>query len=266
MAFSRKFYIGFRSVDSKYRLKSSEMLNLFVDMATMHAETCGERLGDSERRWLLHGYRVNILQCPMYGTEIEIFTWPTHFKNITSTREFEIRDSEGNLLVTALSDWSRVDISTKKLVKITPEEVEAYSPDPTHTNYNEYKMPRLTEPEAYEYEESFYVDWRFVDMYKHMNNTYYLDIASHVLPENVQSELSQLDFDVVYKQEIPENTEVKCLCAESDDAYIVSFKSADHSVLHSIVKFYKKKETEEVPAEETKKRTGLFKGLFSKNK
>ncbi len=239
MAFSRKFYIGFRAVDKNFKLKNSELLNMLVDVATMHAETCGERLGDSDRRWLLHGYRVNMMKCPMYGTEIEIFTWPTQFKNITSTREYEIRSSGGELLATVLSDWARVDITTKKPVKITADEVKAYAPDPTHTNYNEFRMPRITEPETYDFERTFMADWRFMDMYGHLNNTYYLDIAEHILPEAVRDLASELDFDVVYKQEIPENTEIRCLYCESDDAYTVVFRSADNAVLHTIVKFNK---------------------------
>ncbi len=244
MAFSRKFHIGFRAVNSDMGIKNSELLNILVDMAIMHGETCGEHLGDSERRWLLHGYRVNFISRPRYGAEIEITTWPTFFKNITSTREFEVKDSEGNLLATVLSDWSRVDITTKKLVKITPEEVEAYSPDASHTNYNLFKMPRLTETDSYEYEKSFIADWKFMDMYGHMNNTYYMDIAEHMLPEEVRSDVSELDFDIVYKQEIAENTEVKCRYAEDDEAYTVSFRSMDDSMLHTIVKFYKKQITE----------------------
>ncbi len=239
MAFSKKFYIGFRAVNSDYKLKNSEMLNLFVDMAAMHAETCGEVLGQSERRWLLHGYRVNILKRPEYGTEIEISTWPTYFKNITSTREFEIRDSKGELLVTALSDWSRVDINTKKLVKITSEEVEAYHPEPTHTNYNTFKMPRISEPQSYDSEQNFYADWTFMDMYGHLNNTYYIDIAYHALPKEIMPLAADMNFDIVYKQEILQNTEVKCLYKENENEYTVSFKSADNAVLYAIVRFYK---------------------------
>lgn len=239
MAYSKKFYIGFRAVDSDYKLKNSEMLNLFVDMATMHAETCGEVLGQSERRWLLRGYRVNILKRPEYGTEIEISTWPTYFKNVTSTREFEIRDSEGNLLVTALSDWARVNITERKPVKITPEEVEAYNPDPTNSNYNEARMPRVPEPESYDSEQSFVADWRFMDMYGHLNNSYYHDIACHALPKEKRAVASGLDFDIVYKQEITENTEIKCCFSETDEAYTVSFKSTDGAVHHAIVRFYK---------------------------
>ncbi len=261
MSISRKFYIGFRAVDAQMRLRNSELLNLLVDMAIMHGETCGEHLGDSDRRWLLHGYRVNFIERPKYGTEIEIITWPTFFKNINSTREFEVRDAEGRLLATVLSDWSRVDITTKKLVKITPEEVEAYSPDPTRTNYNLFKMPRIAEPESYDSEKSFRADWKFMDMYGHMNNTYYMDIAENMLPAEIRSRLSSLDFDMVYKQEIPENAEIKCLCAETEDAYTVAFKSMDGSLLHAIVKYYKLKEDSE---QEPEKRRGIFKNLFSK--
>ncbi len=239
MAYSKKFYIGFRAVDADYGLKNSEMLNLFVDMAAMHAETCGEVLGQSERRWLLHGYRVNIVERPRYGTEIEISTWPTFFKNVTSTREFEIRDSEGNLLVTALSDWARVNITERKPVKITKEEIESYKPDPAYSNYNAARMPRVSEPEVYDSEHRFIADWRFMDMYGHLNNSYYLDIAQRFLPEEKRAEAAKLDFDVVYKQEILENAEIICCYKETDEAYTVSFKSADGAVLHAIVRFYK---------------------------
>lgn len=42
MIVQKDFYVGFRMIDEEHRLKSSELLNLFIDVAGVHSEMVGE--------------------------------------------------------------------------------------------------------------------------------------------------------------------------------------------------------------------------------
>lgn len=67
MIFKDRFYIGYRDIDTNLKIKNSAILNIFEDIAGMHAAEAGEGLKDSNTTWLLTGYKVNILKQPEHG-------------------------------------------------------------------------------------------------------------------------------------------------------------------------------------------------------
>ena len=233
MLVNKYFFVDFRSVDAGLNIRNSGILNMFEDIACLHAQRLGEDISKSDLRWLLTGYRVRIIRRPRYGEEVQVTTWSKDYKNVTATREFELRDTDGNLIVTGWSQWARVNISTKELVRLTDEAMAPYRSEPEHTNFG--KAPRITEPAEQELIARITVDWRWMDNNRHMHNSYYLDVVEHILPEKYTAALTDCDFDVVYKQEIPLDANVCFLLSESDEGWTVSVKSEDQSVLHAII-------------------------------
>lgn len=240
MIVSKEFRVGFLDINKDLKIKNSAILSLFGEMAGVHSEQIGDGFGSSDFRWLLTSYKVNIIKRPNHGDDVTVITWSSDYKPAIAAREFELRDKEGNLLVTGLSNWVLVDFSTKRLAKITHDYMDRYETEFDRSNYESSRLAKLSEPADYSACHEVLIDWKWMDMNNHMNNTYYPEIAEHFLPEDVKNKISDCDFEILYKKEIPENTKVKCLYAETEDAYIVSFKSEDLSVLHSIVKYHKR--------------------------
>ena len=117
MIVSKKFFVGYRDVDSNLKMKNNAILDLFQEMAGFHGIRCGQASGTINTAWVLTGYKVNIIKRPVYGIDIEAVTWAREIRGISSCREFELRSEDGELLVCATSNWAHVNIEDKKLVK-----------------------------------------------------------------------------------------------------------------------------------------------------
>lgn len=239
MLVARDCFIDFRSVDAGLNITNSGLLNLFEDIACLHAQRLGEDISTSDLRWLLTGYRVRIIRRPKYGEEVTVTTWSRDYRNVSATREFELRDADGELIVTCWSQWARVNIRTKELVRLTDEYMAPYESEPERTNFG--KVPRITEPADHQSEREMLIDWRWMDNNRHMHNSYYPDAAEHILPEKIRAQLVGCDFDVMYKQEIPQDSNIRFLLTETEKEWIVTLKNADSAVLHAVVVYHKNK-------------------------
>ncbi len=237
MLIKKDFFVDFRSVDAGLNIKNSGILGMFEDIACLHGCRCGEDISTSDLRWLLVGYRVNILRRPRYGEEVEVTTWSKDYRGVSATREFELRGPSGELLATGWSNWARVNIRTKELVRLTDEAMAAYQSEPERTNFG--KAPRITAPANFDSSVTMTVDWRWMDNNRHLHNSYYLDIAERVLPDAVHAQLPACGFDVTYKQEITEDAVIVCQFTETEDSWFVTFRSEDLSVLHAVVVYHR---------------------------
>ena len=239
MIVSKDFYVGYRDVDCNLKMRNNAILDLFQEMAGIHAAKCGQGTGQVETAWVLTGYKVNILKRPKYGETVEVITWAREIKGITSCREFEIKSKEGESLVIAVSNWAHVNIADKKLVKVDAEVANAYGLEPEKTNFDESRLKKINEPENYEYTKEYSVDWDWIDCNQHMNNTYYSIAAELTLPEEVKIKNEYTGLEIMYKKEIMYKEKVKCLYAETEEEYVVTIKNEDLSQLHAIVKLRK---------------------------
>lgn len=242
MIFSEKFYIGYRDIDSNLKIKNSAILNIFEDISGMHATQAGEGLKTSETTWLLTGYKVNIIKRPEYGDKVNVYTWGTEIKNITASREFEIKSEAGELLITGISNWVHINLKSKKIEKVTDQLIDAYQLEPEKTNFNERKLKKLKEPETYLNCIDYKIDLNWIDVNNHMNNIYYLELADMILPEEIRKSNNCSNFEIMYKKEIKYGDIIKCYYAELENtSYVVTLKNAETGEICAIIKLYLEK-------------------------
>lgn len=240
MKVSKNFYVGFKQSDKINALKSSELLNYFIDVAGVQSESIGDSICSSNERWLLIGYNVNVTQKPKYATDFCLTTWSRNYTPALATREFEVRDSEGNLIITALADFVRYDVKEKKLKMINNSLMEKYESEPHSTNFSGAKLKKVVEESEYDGKIEELVDWKWLDQNEHMNNSYYVELAQHVILKVYGACLSNYSFDVYYKKEIYENTPIKVYYKKLNDSeYKVIIKSIDDKTFHAGIRFYK---------------------------
>ena len=96
---------------------------------------------------------------------------------------------------------------------------------------------RLEKNEPYR-EITYKVQRRDIDMNRHVHNLYYLDFAYEALPEEIYERSEFNNIEIFYKKEIKYGEIINCYYSFEDNKHIVTIKSEDNSILHSIITLY----------------------------
>ncbi len=239
MVFSEKFYIGYSDINRDFGVSNTALLKIFENVSCMHSDKVGDGMRNSSARWFLRSYHVKIHKRAQHEDRVNARTWSRTTKASSASREFEILDENGGLLVTAISNWARVNMETMRPERIVPEKFACYESEPDRTNFGEPWIEKLKEPESHSFEKSFYIDRNFIDANNHMNNVFYLDLANLALPEEVYEKGECSEFEIMYKKAISYGETVKCLFSESETAYTVTVKNEDLSDTFAVIVMYK---------------------------
>ena len=156
-------------------------------------------------------------------------------KDMTNHLSYLILDAP----TAVISNWSRINMKTGRIERLTDDVLKMYDSEPEHTNFENEWIGKIKECELYNVEKEFYIDRNFIDANNHMNNVYYLDLANLILPDEVYENFAIDEFEIVYRKAVMYAQTVKCFYGETDDAYIVTVKSQDMSDLHAIMRICK---------------------------
>lgn len=237
MVVKEDFYIGFKMVDKNFSLKSGEMLNFFVDMAGIHSKEVGDYFG-AESRWILTAYDVKVFKKPSYQDKVSFYTWSRDYNPVLATREFEVRDESGELLVCATSNFVKYNIVSRKFDKLTDEVMDCYKTEREKTNFEFTKVKRFVEPDSFDGVVTETVDWKWLDLNHHMNNSHYVDLAERVINVEFGEDVSQMSFTVNYKKEIYENETVKVYYKKTETGFVVWIKNQENQI-NAGIEFYR---------------------------
>ena len=183
--YSQQIRIRYSEISSTGELSLVGLVDLLQDIATFHSEDIGYgtlKIKSMDLGWFVTNYSIKIHRLPKLSDFVTLNTMPYSFKKIFGLRAYEMRDAEGNLLLTADSTWVLMDGKTLKPTQIPQEMESAYIPDDApDVKYSNSRLKPL--PNAEELDE-FRVPATFIDTNGHMNNAYYVDVMSHYLPDD----------------------------------------------------------------------------------
>ena len=241
MIVEKEFYIGFRDVTYGNKLNNTSLLSFLEDIAGYHSNLAKNGLLDIERTkrsWILLAWKVKLYDRPIYADNLKIKTWSRKMDKLYAYRDYEIYNND-KLIGIATSKWILIDIESRKILKLEEDLASQYKGEDIDVFGIDSNFGKLKEADDYEISKTYTVTKNLIDINDHVHNLYYLDIANEVIPEDILKTKELNDFEVLYKKEIKKDEIVKCYYKELDDSYIVTIKSNDDSVLHSIIKFNK---------------------------
>lgn len=173
----KKYAIGISDVDFLQTLKISSLFGYFQEIASYHANNLGIGLDVISSKhnvtWVLVKMKVEIDRFPMWNDEIIIETWPLKPKRFEFERNYIVRDSKGNILIKAISNWVIMDITTRELKKA--DLIETEYPTFLENKAIEGKLGKLKpfgEPKIAYKKTIGYSD---IDMNGHLTNSKYID-------------------------------------------------------------------------------------------
>lgn len=185
--------VGFSQVDTGKNMKMEALAALFQDVTCFQGEELGVGFGYVEpmkRAWVLNSWQIDVKRFPRFNEKITVGTFPTDFKSFIGTRNFLVKDAEGEVIVMANSVWTFMDMEKLRPAKIDEKFLEVYTleePLPM-----EYLVRKIEVPENGEEEWNvrqlapIKVREYHLDSNMHVNNGQYVQIASGFLPKDKQ--------------------------------------------------------------------------------
>ncbi len=175
----RESIIKARDVDLFDNARPAAILDLFQDLAGDHAMELGLGYEDAYKLgfyWVILAEKFEVVsRVPAYDDIVRVKTWPKPNGRLFCEREYEIVDSNDNLIIKGISTWGLIDINTRKILR--PDLASFKGEFYPRTNYKtpmRHKLGlRLGEViKEYDYK----VLLSDLDHNKHFNNARYLDV------------------------------------------------------------------------------------------
>ncbi len=184
-------------------LRSSAILRILQEMAAEHTELLGYPRSVTNEKgiiWVVAKQHVDIKRLPTYGEKITVSTYPHKLMHVLFPRTYEFRDESGELIISAQSIWTLIDINKRKMVN--PADYDINIPD--MSDGRKFNMPLSNAiPFDLNQEGEIKAEYSFCDINGHINNTCYLDIAENLMPIDFLRDHRLKEFTIKYIHEVP---------------------------------------------------------------
>lgn len=233
--FSYPARVSYGAVDGALRLTLRGAMELMQEAAIVHSSLAGYAVADIPRThviWMLVHWRVRRTGVARWNEPLVVETWPRSMARVTSTRNFQITNQQGETVALGESEWILVSTDTGRAARITPEIAGAYQ----LVARDVFSAP-FPPVEPGEGTEVCRLDIRRadVDTNHHVNNLVYLDYALEALPEDVAANFEEIS--VSYRRELRPGQQVRCLYRTAGDLHVVELLGTADNVLHGTVVF-----------------------------
>lgn len=219
--YEKEFEVMLKDIDKNNQMRLSSYINFMQEIGGLHSEEYGYGLNDepvTHKAWVVISWDVKILKRPKWNEKLLVRSWIGKIDKLYHYRDYEILDSQGNVISKAVAKWVMVDTITKKVQKLTEEhinnfpivEIEGWTNEVGKINS---KVDVSSLKEIYKYK----VQKRDVDTNNHMNNIIYLDLALEGLDDESIKNVSSIQ--IHYKTECKYSDEIVFMQGE-DGVYV----------------------------------------------
>ena len=197
----KEYNIRTYECDKNSYLRIVTLFNILQDMADSHASDLGlgmEYCLSKGFAWVGANYHVKINRMPKIHEDIKIITWPSEQRKIGAIRDFAVYDNEGNLIITATSQWILIDFVRKRPMALKDNL-------PEYTVINEHSMvsdfEKLRAPSRIDYQKTFSIRFDDIDINMHVNNSLYPLWASETLSNVFRDDYLPSEIEISFKKE-----------------------------------------------------------------
>ncbi|MBD7916237.1 acyl-[acyl-carrier-protein] thioesterase [Clostridium sp. Sa3CUN1] len=244
-SYEKEYELHYYDVDKNLKANMSMIINILSDIGTKQSEELGsgmESLIENNMTWVFYNYHVKIVRNPMYKEKLTVKTEPVGFKKFYALRNYEIKDSNGNVIVTANAIFLLINLEKRRMMRIPKEQYDVYGVEGDIKE--EFKIPRLETITEYKYEDTFKVRYSDIDSNQHVNNTKYIDWAIETLPEEIVDNYTLDEIKVTFEKECKYGETVRVLTdvREEDEAIVTIHKieTLDNKQLTKLIGCWKK--------------------------
>lgn len=175
----RNFRVRYYELDSFNHVNHSVYADYMQQSAIEASADTGftpEWYAEQKTSWVVRKLEIRYLNQAGANDELEVKTWVSDVRRITSKREYEItRKSDGVKIVRARANWVYVNRETLQPQRIPEIFRERFNPNGEHENISiRVSKPQLAE-NAFRYITHRRVQVRELDVSQHVNHVVYLN-------------------------------------------------------------------------------------------
>lgn len=200
---TKEFLANSYLCDLKGRLSFPALFGLFQEVAWEHATLNSFGYEDLLKQgyfWALSRVKVQVNRMPLWTEVFNLTTWPSGNEGLFALRDYQIHDSNSNILVSASSSWLIVDIKTRRPQRL--DNFKNLMPICTEIRATSCNAERLDLPAGSPIFSSNEISKvSFIDVNDHINNTKYVEWAVNTFPLNTYKEMNISEVDVNFLAE-----------------------------------------------------------------
>lgn len=190
-------------------LTPAHLVRLFQEAAmqnTIRLKISSPELMERARiSWVLRRQFITVHRWPRLGETGQVITAPTGFaRKLLTYRDFHLVDAAGQTIVSAVSEWALISVSSRRLQLIPPNIAALESdlaPASAHLDRPVHKIPSPESPWADWQRKDFQIPYYQLDFNDHLTNSAYLDLMLESLPHGFRMTYLPTQIDIAYRQE-----------------------------------------------------------------
>lgn len=210
------YIVDFRDVDRYFDIKAESLMQMLGTVSTHH-EVLGFRFKPGymlewDMAWILYQWKIEILRPKQYARKLRVHTLPVLKKDMYCYRYFLLKDTEGEVVAKAVSQWVAVDLRKRRIGRIPKPVAEIIEGDGQLDEAVQAQIvnvdvsPIRKKDVTFDYELTIPVLFSDIDSNVHVNNAIYGRWATETLHAMDPTWLDRnyhSHVNVVYKKEKP---------------------------------------------------------------
>ena len=218
MSFFVNYQPRVEDFDHNGNLSLEATLQMFENAGVMHSASVGDMVIDNSlagTAWIVAEWRVEIYAQPGRTEQLTVETYPWGRTPASIVyRDYILRDSKGNILAMGSAKLGLMDLARGRLVRVTSEYHEQYSPG--EASVFEQPLPRMREAAEYAQAEKLAMRRGDMDFNGHVHNTCYLRYALEAIPYDAYQTGNFRSFRIAFHKPLEQLqiVTVRCNCDE----------------------------------------------------
>lgn len=216
------------SCDSTKRLGIPDTFEIFMDVATKHADIL--KVGDCEFGprglfWVVVRTKIHFNKRPQLMSDITVSTWPDEPQRVRCDRNYVI-SANGEVLVCGRSEWAVIELESGRLQTVKdvyPDDIEFCGDCALEEPYTRFK-------ESFEDAQlfaSYRVSSTDIDFGGHMNNAAYIRALASCYECSAWNNLKISDIEINYKNQCYEGDVLKLRRKSVSDGILIDMSLSD---------------------------------------
>ena len=186
--------------DRNENIKIISIFHLLQDMADAHAEKLNVGYTfykQNHLAWVGRAYHIKIFSLPKIFDKIILETWPCLRTALIATREFLIKDTNGNTLVAASSQWAMIDT-----IKMRPIKFDNYNLtyDVLAERALQSDFAKIQQLQKIDFEKQIQIREDDIDSNGHVNNCVYPMWAMETFEEQFKKDFVLDEMEINFKK------------------------------------------------------------------